>query len=187
MQEDVLMMKIAEGDEDSFVQLYELWHRRIMAYALRSLRDLHEAQDVVQETFIQVYKSAPSYRAQGKFGAFVLRIAGNLVRHRFRSRSGLPGFQSVESITEMLEDEGRLMPESLTHSPEDGVIEGIDAERLLSSLPERQRSALLFVASGVSYADAARAMGITEDAFAQLVLRGRRAIKTKIKRTSDVY
>ncbi|MDR3354278.1 MAG: RNA polymerase sigma factor [Synergistaceae bacterium] len=181
------MMKIAEGDEDSFVQLYDLWCRRIMAFALRSLRDLHEAQDVVQETFIQVYKSAPSYRAQGKFGAFVLRIAGNLVRLRFRSRGGFLGFQSVESITEMLEDEGRLMPESLTHSPEDGVIEGIDAERLLSSLPVRQREALLFVAGGVSYADAARTMSITEDAFAQLVLRGRRAIKTKIKRTSDAF
>jgi DNA-directed RNA polymerase specialized sigma24 family protein len=67
------------------------------------------------------------------------------------------------------------------------MIEGIDAERLLSSLPERQRNALLFVASGVSYADAARSMDITEDAFAQLVLRGRRAVKTKIKRTSDVF
>ncbi|MDR3332428.1 MAG: RNA polymerase sigma factor [Synergistaceae bacterium] len=185
MLEDVLMMKIAEGDEDSFVQLYEMWCRRIMSYALRSLRDLHEAQDVVQETFIQVYRSAPSYRAEGKFGAYVLRIAGNLVRHRFRSPHGFRDSQSVESLTEILEEDGRLVPESLTHSPEESVIEGIDIERLLAALPVRQREALILVASGVSYAEAAEMMSITADAFAQLVLRGRRTLKIKIKRMSD--
>ena len=82
MQEDLLMAKIAQGDEDSFAQLYELWRRRIMAYAFRSLRDIHEAQDVMQETFLQLYKAAPTYRCEGKFGAFVFRIAGNLVRER---------------------------------------------------------------------------------------------------------
>ncbi|MDR1885563.1 MAG: RNA polymerase sigma factor [Synergistaceae bacterium] len=181
------MTRIAEGDEDSFVQLYELWSRRIMAYALRSLKDLHEAQDVVQETFIQVYRSAPTYKAEGKFAAFVLRIAGNLVRHRFRGRNGYANARSAESLTEMMEEEWHLVPESLTHSPEEGIIEGIDVERMLSMLPVRQREALILVAGGVPYADAASMMEITTDAFAQLVLRGRRALKSKVNTMRDVF
>jgi RNA polymerase sigma-70 factor (ECF subfamily) len=180
MQEDVLMMKIAEGDEDSFTKLYELWCRRVMAYAFRSLLDLHEAQDVVQETFIQVYKAAPGYRAEGKFGAFVFRIAGNIVRGRFRNA------RHADSLTEIIDDETAPHPESLSYSPEESVINSIDIERMLALLPPRQKEALILVASGVTYGDGAEMLQISTDAFAQLVLRGRRALKMKIARMSDV-
>jgi RNA polymerase sigma-70 factor (ECF subfamily) len=180
MQEDVLMTRIAEGDEDSFVELYNLWRRRIMAYAFRSLRDMHEAQDVVQETFIQVYRSAPAYRAEGKFGAFVFRIAGNLVRGRFRSG------RQTDSLSEIMDDEGFQHPESLKYSPEESVIYGIDLERMLGLLPARQKEALILVANGVSYAEGAEMMQVTQDAFAQLVMRGRKALKNKIMRMSEI-
>ncbi|MDR3321273.1 MAG: RNA polymerase sigma factor [Synergistaceae bacterium] len=180
MQEDALMMRIAEGDEDSFVQLYNLWCRRVMAYAFRALKDLHEAQDVVQETFIQVYRAAPAYRAEGKFGAFVFRIAGNLVRGRFRNS------RSVDSLSAIIDDEELPYPDSLRYSPEDSLLYSIDIERLLALLPARQREALILVASGVSYAEGADMMQITQDAFAQLVLRGRRTLKLKMARMSEI-
>lgn len=179
MQEDVLMTRIALGDEDSFAQLYHLWCRRVMAYAFRSLGDIHEAQDVVQETFIQVYRTAPGYRAEGKFGAFVFRIAGNLVRGRFR------GYRPVDSLSEMLDDEALPHPQSLQYSPEEGVISSIDIERLLAALPARQKEALILVGNGISYAEGAEMLGITTDAFAQLVLRGRRSLKLSMARMSD--
>jgi RNA polymerase sigma-70 factor (ECF subfamily) len=180
MQEDVLMMRIAEGDEDSFAELYELWRKRIMAYAFRSLRDLHEAQDVVQETFIQVYRAAPAYRAEGKFGAFVFRIAGNIVRGRFRSG------KRVDSLTEMIDDESSPHPESLSYSPEESVLYSIDIERMLALLPPRQKEALILVAGGVTYGEGAEMLQITTDAFAQLVLRGRRTLRTKMKRMGEI-
>lgn len=170
--EDILMIKIAGGDEDSFNTLYNMWCRRIMSYAFRALRDLHEAQDVVQETFVQVYKAAPTYRAEGKFAPFVLRIAGNLVRHRYRN------MRQADSLTEMMEEEHFATPESLAYSPEESLLNGIDIYRMLSTLPPRQKEALLLVANGVSYGDAAEMMEITLEAFAQLVLRGRRALKS---------
>ncbi|MDR1472859.1 MAG: RNA polymerase sigma factor [Synergistaceae bacterium] len=180
MQEDALMMRIAKGDEDSFAQLYGLWRRRIMSYAFRSLRDAHEAQDVVQETFLQVYRAAPSYRAEGKFAAFVLRIAGNLVRLRFRNK------KNMGSLTEILEDEAQPVPEALSYSPEEGMIESIDIEGILKTLPPRQKVALILVANGVSYSEGATMMDITQDAFAQLVLRGRRSIKNKMTGMGDL-
>ncbi len=179
MQEDLLMAKIAQGDEDSFAQLYELWRRRIMAYAFRSLRDIHEAQDVMQETFLQLYKAAPTYRCEGKFGAFVFRIAGNLVRGRFRNG------RQIDSLDDIIEDESDFHPDSLRHSPEESVIYGIDTERLLAGLPVRQKEALILVASGVSYSEGAEMLQVSTDAFAQLVLRGRRSLRLSMARMSD--
>jgi RNA polymerase sigma-70 factor (ECF subfamily) len=177
--EDALMLKIAEGDQDSFNTLYNLWCKRVMSYAFRSLRDLHEAQDVVQETFVQVYKAAPTYRGEGKFAAFVLRIAGNLVRLRYRNA------RQADSLSDILDDESVPLPESLRYSPEEGILEGIDFERVLSLLPARQREALIMVANGLSYAEAAETMNISAEAFAQLVLRGRRALRVRIEKASD--
>lgn len=173
------MTRIAQGDEDSFVLLYGLWSRRVMAYAVRSLHDIQEAQDVVQETFIQVYKAAPKYRAEGKFGAFVFRIAGNLVRGRFR------GVLKTDSLSDVLDDETAPYPQSLQYSPEESVISSIDIDRQLSTLPPRQKEALILVASGISYGEGAEMMSITVDAFAQLVLRGRRALRFQMTRMSE--
>lgn len=169
--EDILMMKIAGGDEDSFNTLYNMWCRRIMSYAFRALRDLHEAQDVVQDTFVQVYKAAPTYRAEGKFPAFVLRIAGNQVRYRYRRA------RPVDSLADIIEDDASTAPESMIYSPEDAILSAIDIDRLLADLAPRQKEALLLVANGISYADAAEMMDITTEAFAQLVLRGRKSLR----------
>lgn len=177
--EDTLMLKIAGGDQDSFNTLYNMWCRRVMSYAFRALRDLHEAQDVVQETFVQVYKAAPSYRAEGKFAAFVLRIAGNLVRHRYRNA------RYADSLSDILDDENLPIPESLHYSPEESVLDGIDLERVLSLLPARQREALILVANGLSYAEGAEMLNITMEAFAQLVLRGRRTLRVRMEKASD--
>lgn len=173
--EDALMLKIADGDQDSFNTLYHMWCRRVMSYAFRALHDLHEAQDVVQETFVQVYRAAPSYRGEGKFAAFVLRIAGNLVRQRYRNA------RPADSLSDILDDESLPVPESLRYSPEENVLDEIDLERVLSLLPIRQKEALILVANGVSYAEGAEMMGGSTEAFAQLVLRGRRTLKSRMK------
>lgn len=168
--EDMLMRNIAKGDEASFNALYDLWARRVMVYAYRSLRNTDDAQDVVQETFTRLYSAAPSYRTEGKFPSFLLRIAGNIVRMRFR------GARQVDSIDE-IDEEGGAVPSALSYAPEESLISVLDLESSLGMLPERQREALLLTADGYTYSEGAELMGIGTEAFAQLVFRGRRALR----------
>lgn len=177
--EDALMSKVASGDQSSFDELYRLWSRRVMAYAYRALHDTEEARDVVQETFMHLYRAAPSYRAEGKFAAFLMRIAGNQVRMRYRSRHPISSLSDVE-------DEEMETPECLRYEPEHGLLESIDIDALLSALPPRQREAVTLVGGGVSYADGAAAMNVTHEAFAQLVLRARRSLREKIREKGRV-
>lgn len=174
--EDLLMQKIASGDRGCFDVLFNMWSRRILAYAYRCLHNAEDAQDVVQETFLQLFKAAPSYKAEGRFAAFILKIAGNNVRMKIRRA------RPTESLTPLDEEEGIPLPVSLMVFPEDGVIERMDVERLLAAIPERQRQAIELSAGGLSYAEAAKEMGITTEAFAQLMLRGRRSIRALVER-----
>lgn len=171
MEEDLLVKRIAEGDQAAFAELYASWSRRIMSYCVRTLRNTEEAEDVVQETFLQLFKAAPSYRAEGKFAGFIFRIAGNLVRSRFR------GNPAPDSLTRMLDDEEQETPHNLRYIPEDGILDRIDLETALGLLPDRQREALLLVGQGLSYREGAEVLGVTVEAFAQLVLRGRRVLR----------
>lgn len=171
MEEDLLVKRIAEGDQAAFAELYESWSRRIMSYCVRTLKNVEEAEDVVQETFLQLFKASATYRAEGKFAAFIFKIAGNIVRSRFRGKA------APDSLTQMLDEDEQEMPHNLRYMPEDGILERIDLETALSLLPDRQREALLLVGQGLSYREGSEVLGITVEAFAQLVLRGRRILR----------
>ncbi|MDT8284620.1 MAG: sigma-70 family RNA polymerase sigma factor, partial [Thermovirgaceae bacterium] len=146
--------------------LYRHWAPRVMAYAGRCLGDFHEAQDVAQESFMMLSKSAASYEPRGKFGAYLFRIAGNIVRSRCRKKPPLSG----------------VMDES-DDEPNDEGITGekaewrIDLERALEKLPADQREALLLViCGGLSYGEAALVQGVSQDALAQRVSRSRKSL-----------
>jgi len=168
--DDGLMARIGEGDGKAFEILYSRWSRRVMAYAFRSLSDRVEAEDVVQETFLSLFRSASRYRPRDRFGAFLFRIAGNAVRNRYRRRCPLPvDFPDVEDESPFLS------------GFDAGVSRFEERERLdtaLAALPEPQRNALLLaVLGGLSYREIAIEQGVSEDTVAARICRARKALR----------
>ncbi len=166
MDDDLLMLQFARGNEKAMEILYKHWAPRVVAYAGRCLGDFHEAQDVAQESFMMLSKSAVGYEPRGRFGAYLFRIAGNIVRSRFRKKTPIPG------IMEEIEDEPR--DEGIS---EDAALWKIDLERALEKLPVDQKEALLLVVcGGLSYDEAALVQGVSQDALAQRVSRSRKSL-----------
>lgn len=168
--DDNLMARIGGGDREAFETLYRRWSRRVMAYACRSLSDRGEAEDVVQETFLSVFRSAGRYLPRERFGAFLFRIAGNAVRSRWRRKIPLPvdcpDGEEEEPFPPVLETERSLLEERSR------------LETALAALPQPQRNALLLaVVAGLSYREIALQEGISEDAVAARVCRARKALK----------
>jgi RNA polymerase sigma-70 factor, ECF subfamily len=82
-----LFRRIAGGDADALRVLYGQVADRAMAIALRLLKDRAEAEDVVQETFVEVWKRAGQYEpARGRAVAWITTIARNRALDRLRSR-----------------------------------------------------------------------------------------------------
>lgn len=167
--DDALMGRVGQGDRDAFETLYRRWSRRVMSYAYRSLSDKGEAEDVVQETFLSVFRAASRYRPCERFGAYLFRIAGNAVRSRCRKKWPMPlDFPEEEDDSP---------------SPETGEDWNLFEEReriesALATLPRPQREALLLaVTGGLSYREIALQEGVSEDAVAARVCRARKALR----------
>lgn len=163
MNDDELMELIQNDDETAFKILYARWSRRIMSYASRALQDGREAEDVVQETFLALFKSRKRYEARGRFPSFLFRIAGNAVRSRFRTRKPIP-----------VDDPSNLYEEA---TYDHDVEARLDMEEALSKLPFEQRETLLLsVMGGMNYREIGALTGSSESAVAQRICRARRRL-----------
>jgi RNA polymerase sigma-70 factor (ECF subfamily) len=86
--EEALLRRVARADATALRSLYDRYAGRVMAVAVRMLGSTGEAEEVVQETFVDIWNRAQSYdRARGAPGAWVVTIARNRAIDRLRSRA----------------------------------------------------------------------------------------------------
>ena len=84
---DARLVKLArKGNQSAFAELVELYKDKIFHLAYRMLNNRHEAEDVVQDTFLRVYKNWEKYDDNHKFSTWLYRIATNLCIDRMRKR-----------------------------------------------------------------------------------------------------
>jgi RNA polymerase sigma-70 factor (ECF subfamily) len=81
-----LVRRTLEGDERAFTELVRHYEGTLYRLAWRMLRNHEEARDVVQETFLRVFRALGSYDQERKFSTWILRIATNLCIDRYRRR-----------------------------------------------------------------------------------------------------
>lgn len=83
---DRCIARIAQGDRDALASLYERTHAAINAFALFLLKNRQDAEDVLQDTFVQIFLSAEQYRSHGKPMAWLMTIARNQAMMRLRNK-----------------------------------------------------------------------------------------------------
>lgn len=151
-----LLRRIAERDERALAELYDRWAERVRDVAYWILQDEEEADEVVEDTFWQVWRTADRYdrrRAPGSTWLGMIARSRALDRLRARRRAGAEG--SVPAC--------RAFAEAQAAGPgDDPLAEQEGAERraavaaALGSLPEEQRRVLeLAFFDGLSHAEVA--------------------------------
>lgn len=81
---ETLLARIARGDKDALGSLYERTHAAVFGFAMSLCSSPADAEDILHDTYLAVYSSAGSYKAKGKPMAWIITIAKNLARMRFR-------------------------------------------------------------------------------------------------------
>ncbi len=81
---DRLLVKIERKDKEALAALYNHTKSAVYGFALSILRNRAEAEDVMQEAFINIYKAAKGYQSRGKPLAWILTIVRNLSLMRLR-------------------------------------------------------------------------------------------------------
>ena len=144
-----------------------------------------EAEDLAQNVFVQVYKSASRYKSTAKFSTWLFTIARNLCLNEIRRRSRHPA-ESLDAPHPEQEDQPlQQFEDKATVSPPDSVLQGELAQqidRALADLPENQRSAILLCRQEeLSYEEIAEVLGCSVSATKSLIHRGRETLKERLK------
>jgi RNA polymerase sigma-70 factor, ECF subfamily len=160
--------RVAEADR-SFERLYRTHRRDVYNFVLHDVRNPEEAEDVTQLAFLNAYRALRRGRPPEKPRAWLLTIAQNVSRRRFRRRSAQ--IQEVPLDAEL----------AVAADP----YEGPTAEEIHAAfrvLPDKQRSALAMrELQGRSYAEIADELGVSIPAVETLIFRARRALRTQLE------
>ncbi len=85
-QLESLISNVGKGDKDSLSEIYGLTNRAIYGFTLSIVKNLHDAEDILQEVYIKVWNSAPGYKSMAKPMAWMFTIARNLCLTRLRQK-----------------------------------------------------------------------------------------------------
>lgn len=176
-QDACLMLAFRSGDAAAFASLFRRWSAPLLRYLERMVRDRGSAEELVQEVFLRVHRARERYAAEARFSTWLYRIATNLALnelrrprrrepHRSQEERGAPVLVADAAGPEAVVDARRL---------------GARVERELARLPEKQRAALcLSAVEGLSYAEVAGALEVSEQAVKALVHRARSALAERL-------
>ena len=84
--DDKLIKDIAKGSMEALHTLYEKTHKSVYAFALSITKNTHDAEDVLQETFLKIYHKAADYSSYDKPMAWIFTIARNFALMKIRER-----------------------------------------------------------------------------------------------------
>src|SRR5207249_2463282 len=75
----VLMRRVAEGDMEALRELIEAYQARVVGTVAKMLGSEADAEDIAQQVFVRVWKSAGRYQPTAKFTTWLFKITRNLV------------------------------------------------------------------------------------------------------------
>ncbi len=166
-----LMPRIAEGDPVAYRALVDRHSDRLLAFAERLVGDRASAEDVVQDSYLAVWRSAARWTPAAKVSTWLYRIARNAALDQLRRRR-----PTVDPETVVLVDPGDRPDRQLSSRQTAAVVRGA-----LDALPERQRTAIVLVHyDRRSGAEAADILGVSVEALESLLARGRRALRAAL-------
>jgi len=142
LSDEVLAAQVARGESHALETLYDRYASTVLGISVKIMGDQAAAEDVLQETFWRVWRSAASYQSQrGSFTGWVFRIARNLAIDAYRRRNIRP-----RPITDVDESDSKI---DQTPDPNTNVVEQsqllLNHKQVLSALatlPRVQRQVI---------------------------------------------
>ncbi len=183
--DSALMQRVQQGDREAFAVLVNKYQQPVIHFIYRTLPDVEEAEDLAQNVFVQVWKSAARYRTEAKFTTWMFTIARNLCLNELRRRSRHPA-DSIDSPAPG-DEEGnpRQFADLRISSADEAVVKeelAAKVDEAVRELPETQRTALLlYKDEELSYEEISKVLACSLAATKSLIHRARETLKMRLK------
>jgi RNA polymerase sigma-70 factor (ECF subfamily) len=174
---DIAMERYAAGDDAAFAAVYDGVAPRLYGFLLRQTRDRARAEDVLQQTLLQIHRARARFLPGAEVMPWAFAIARRLLVDSLR-----------RGKREVLSDDGELDPGRDRGPGADEVAQArelaVRIDRVLARLPQSQRAAFELIKNeGLSVAEAAQVLGTT---VAAVKLRAHRAYEALRAALGDV-
>ena len=164
---------LTQGDRVAFGQIVDRWQTRLINFFYRSTGNRADAEDLAQETLIELYRVAASYQPQGTFNAFIFTIARRRLIDGYRKKARRP--------LEYVDPGEYFMQRQAENSDQIREIEEA-FHCALAALPENQRNAILMLQQqGLSYDEIAQALDASVSAIKTWIHRARTHLRQELK------
>ncbi|MBS4026187.1 MAG: sigma-70 family RNA polymerase sigma factor [Clostridia bacterium] len=171
MTEQVLLKKLKRKEEDAFEEVVNTYANKLFKVCYLILKDEKEAEDVVQETFIKVFKNISSFRGDSSIYTWIYRIALNISRDVIRKRQEFLSFKDEWVGEDDVE-------ETVEHS--------IDREILRSSLESLNHiyseCLILYYFEDLSIKEISEVLEESEGTIKSKLSRGRKLLKSSLEK-----
>ena len=174
-----LIQRILSGDEAAFGILVEKHQKSVHALAWRKVGDFHDAEEITQDTFLQVYKKLPTLKDPYKFAGWLYVIANRLCIDWIRKKN--LAIQSLED-TPVEEIEKSSYTHHVSEQSEIAISERRReiVKKLLAKLPESERTVMtLHYLGEMTVKEISKFLGVSVSAIHNRLYRARKRLQAK--------
>jgi len=175
-----LLVKLQDGDQCAFEQIYHLYSKRILINTLKWIKDSDDAQEILQDVFIRIWNNRQNIDPDKSFASYLYSVAKNLVRDFFR-KADLDRKMQAALILQSTE--------LYDHIESDVFLKETNAllQRAIDSLPlQRKRIYTLCKMEGKSYNEVAEILGITVSTVDNQLVKATQSVRAYF-RASKTY
>jgi len=180
-----LMGRIRDGDFAAFEQLIGIHQRSVIGTVAKMLGNPAESEDIAQQVFLRVWKSAGRYEPQARFTTWLFTITRNLVFNEVRRRQRKP----TVSVQEREETTNRVVEDVQGSSPDEDLLRSeMEAaiDRAIEALPEKQRLAVVLRRyEEMPYEEIGEVLSMSVPAVKSLLFRARTQLKESLQKYLD--
>ncbi|MCX6543089.1 MAG: RNA polymerase sigma factor [Acidobacteria bacterium] len=172
-----LAARCRRGEMVAFEELYRRHSGRLYTVACRITGSAADAEDLLQDVFLQAFRRIDSYRGEAALGTWLYRMAVNACLDHLRSRKG-----RERKVTDFIDDVESLEPVASPSWRPDRALDRIDLESAISRLPPSYRAAfVLHDVQGHEHHEVADMLGIAEGTSKSLLHKARLRLRAYLR------
>ena len=174
MTDDALMKRVTEGDENAFGEIVDRYKDSLVNYLTHLVRSRDRAEEIAQDAFVRLYRSAANYRERDRLGPYLFRIATNLtvseIRRERRWNLLLPRLHASTSAS-IAPPDANLITDEIQRQ----------VHAALEKLPVKYRAPLvLFEIEEWSYDEIAAALEVRTGTVKSRISRARELLRRQL-------
>lgn len=181
VSDEQLIARFQQGDVQAFDTLVRRYKDQLLNFVYRFVGNRSDAEDIVQETFLRVYKNKHYYKEIAKFSTWVYTIAGNLAKTELRRRKR----HKIFSVSNFVNDEKDYDIPDREIGPDkkvDGTIKEDYIQKAIEKLPPKFKEVIILRdIQGFSYEEISQILNIPLGTVKSRVNRGRLKLQEDLK------